>query len=182
MNNGIKRKICLLRLDGLSIHEIAEIVGTTYQTVSNYLRKLPKNNEQLITNPYEVMEEKVVHAICTDYIQGRSVAEIANNRGLSLDSVYSVFWFITARKPIAVKKSVYPCISEWMRKNFVSLKNMAEMIGTTPSNLGHVLSGKKHMSKEMVISIRDVTKIPLHVIFEHEIEAYRNERKAKHEE
>lgn len=162
MTTKMKLKICELRYEGKSIHEIAGAIGLTYQAVSNFLSMLPKNTGK---RSYPKLEMETILLVCSDYINGYAIAEITEMRGVSQHDVLSVFWFITSRKPIAVKNSLYPSVSFWMQKHFYSLKDMSVLLDTTPGILREVLAGKRHMSYSLATKIRDVTSIPLHIIF-----------------
>lgn len=166
MTKSMKVEICELRLEGKSMRDIAQIKSCAHQSVHKFLNTLPKKDGRFERPD---MDKETFLSICSDYIQGTSIAEISSVRGVSQKSIYAMFYFLNMRKPVGIRKSAYPTITDWMRKNSCTPSDMARRLNMPVSALSQILKGVRHPSFETGLAIRELTGVPFHEMFEEQL-------------
>lgn len=104
-------------------------------------------------------------ALCADYLSGASVSTLANFYKMDEHEILEVFAYITEKRPSAIRNSMYPVLTDWIRLNGYTLKSFSEELGMTPNKLSRIFNGQGHMRYETAVKIRDFTKIPLSRIY-----------------
>lgn len=152
-----------MRLDGANISTIAEQIGCSYQTICNFLKKIPKVDRPVRKHPSQ--SNKRLMAICADYLAGASIGTLAKTYRLSEQEIAEILSYIAERKPIPVRNTRYPAVTDWMNLNGYTVASFAALLDISPSKFIRIINGRSHMRYELASKIRDVTGLPFQKIF-----------------
>lgn len=163
MTFDTKLRICRLRLEGGTIDSVARAVGCSRQSVSYFLKSLPKGERSIRGRPRRSNTQLM--AICADYLAGASIDAIAQKFEMDADEVKEVFLSITERKATSARNTHYPELSAWMTLNGYTYKMFSEAIGISYSSFASIINGRSHMRYELAVKIRDFTGLPFKKIY-----------------
>lgn len=171
-----KLTVCRMRLNGANISSIAEELGCSYQTICNFLKKLPRVDRQLRAHPNR--SNKKLMAVCADYLAGASVGSLAKTYRMSEPEVLEVFSYIAEKKPIAIRNSRYPALTNWMNLNGYTVQSFAALMQIPASKLSRIINGREHLRYETAMQIKDITGLPLRKIYNHVLNTPKEEHEA----
>ena len=164
MDMTTKLAVCDMRLDGASVYEIAMRFQVTPQSIHNFVSTFPYEAKRFI-NP-NCGKDMMIN-VCQDYIKGSSVEEISENFGLTDSEINAIFNCISRRKSVRLKNTLYPVLTDWMRDNGWTVKDLAGVIGMSPQKLGAIISGKNKggMPYDLAKQIQKITGLSFSDIF-----------------
>lgn len=160
-----KLTVCRMRLNGSNISSIAEELGCSYQTICNFLKKLPRVDRQIRSHPNR--SNKKLMAVCADYLAGASIGSLAKTYRMSEPEVLEIFSYIAEKKPIAIRNSQYPALTDWMNLNGYTVQSFAVLLDIPASKLSRIINGRTHLRYETAMQIKDITGLPLRKIYNH---------------
>ena len=162
-----KDEICLLKLDGLSGSKIAQQLGKTRQSISNYLNSLPGSSGQEQSAPYSLptgISRTDAFAVCRMFNAGLKMSKIMYLSELSEPVIYQIFAYVRKPHPTGTGRksdNLFPEVTDWMRANGMTYQMMAEQLGVSIHVLRNTLYGKTHLSDDVADRIKEVTGISL---------------------
>ena len=162
-----KDEICFLKLDGLSGSKIAQQLGKSRQSISNYLNSLPVPPESEDIKPHSLpadISSTDAFAVCRMFNAGLKMSKICYLSELPESVIYQIFAYV--RKPHqtgTVRRSddLFPEITSWMQKNGITYQGLADQLGISVHVLKNTLFGKTRLSEDIAARIKDITGISL---------------------
>lgn len=165
-----REKICSMRLDGATIYEIGDTVGMSKQAVAAFFVKtFPEFELSRTPKPVPDIPKARMMEICTMRIENQnlSMQDIANILEIPYSEVEQTFVYLRSRVPPRMQKSCYPAVNEWMVKNGVLLRELAEMVGVGSETLSVILRGayERQMPYELATKLSEVTGLSFREIY-----------------
>lgn len=155
-------------MDGYGIRAVAQKVGCSYQTVSNYLRKLETSGRYTIKDiaPYHEFTPAEVQLFCETVPRtDGSIEAVSKVSGIPEERVETAMDYVTTKKLLPIEDSVYPAIADWMRRRNVTVKTLALNTGISQLRIRAILGGTYHMTLDQAKSIKRYTGLTLKTIF-----------------
>ncbi len=86
---------------------------------------------------------------------------------MSEPEVLEIFSYIAEKKPIAIRNSQYPALTDWMNLNGYTVQSFAVLLDIPASKLSRIINGRTHLRYETAMQIKDITGLPLRKIYNH---------------
>lgn len=181
-STDMKKRVLMLRLDGYSIRTVGEMVECCYQSIANFLRSLENSGKYGSRQmaPYHNLSKKEMENFCDACaMSDGTVEDVVRLGDLPKEKVLSALDYVTTRKPMPCRDSVYPKVAEWMRHNCVTMRIFADDIGVSQTFFRDLMSGREHMTMEVAEKINKYTNLPISDIFSEQIPKPRKKRGSK---
>lgn len=174
MIKELAKRTLYLRMEGFSVHAIAEDIGMSSQTVAVYIKDITRNvaSVQYVnppTLPPLTKQDKVeLSNIIVD--NDGNIAAIQKQISDKL-SARKILYCIRQKKPIAKKTTLSPALDAWRRKNGRTMSDLADMIEHPRASFIKIMHCKSHLRLNTALKIKAVTGVTLRELYAHQIEA-----------
>lgn len=171
----LKVKMLVLRLEGYSIHKIAEKTNRFAQTVHSYLSRLTQEIEveKGVPVPPLALTETERSLLAVAIVEGNGdipkTKELAAESGLD-NRVDQALAFIKTRRATNISSEYYPKIQEWRRMNGVSIGDFCKKLGISRSAMTLLLNRRAHLRLSRAKDIKKITGLSLREIYKDDIE------------
>ena len=181
-SDELRKRVLTLRMDGYSIRTIGEMVDCCYQSIANYLRSLQTSGKYSAREmaPYHEMAPDEIERFCDACVKADGIAkEIIRLSELPEEKVFAALDYVTTRKPMPCRDSVYPKVAKWMRHHCVTMYIFSDEIGIPQTKLRALMSGKEHISIELAEKINKLTGLSMTDIFSEQVPLPRKKKGQK---
>ena len=179
-------EIVRLRLFGEPVSKIADDVHVSRQYIYIVLSKFPKKPDSSHISATNLTASDEL-AIVIEYLHKLPTASSINKFGLdncareavslvsaSLDVpaevVYETLYKMTSRHASIEVSPYYRKVDEWRKRNAISLRQFADMIGIPKQRLREILIGWRHLPLEAAQKLSDASGLSIEEIYSDIIE------------
>ncbi len=172
------------RLRGEPISLVSADMGLSSAYIYSLLSKLPKIRSECPkkSKPTDKFLPEEEFRIVIDYLEHypsqKRVAELGKDRtdeivmqavaemhGLSVEQVSDTLFYVSMLHPKVTRFPLYSRIEKWKNDNLITMRELSELVGTTPQSISKILNGLEHMPLEIAQRIQAKSGLSLYEIY-----------------